>query len=66
MTPGSKLPTPMGKFVANCMNISQFLSSRQTKTDGTLLVPGDSGGKKIEHTLTAELHYTGKPDYCFC
>jgi hypothetical protein len=62
------LPTPMGKFAASCMNISQFLSSRQTKTDGTLPVPGDSVDKKkkIESTLTAELHYTEKPAYCFC
>jgi len=28
------------------MNTSQFLSSRQTKTDGTLPVPGDSVEKK--------------------
>jgi hypothetical protein len=66
MAQHSKLPTPTGKFAASCTNISQFLGSRQTKTDGTLLVPGDSAGKKIESTLNAELHYTGKPDYCFC
>jgi hypothetical protein len=64
MTPGSMLPTPMGKFAASCTNISQFLSSRQTKTDGTLPVPGDSG-EKIESTLTAKLQYTQKPNYCF-
>jgi hypothetical protein len=48
MTPDSKLPTPMGKFAASCTNITQFLSSRQTKTDETLPVLGDSGGKKLE------------------
>jgi hypothetical protein len=46
------------------MNISQFLRSRHTKTDGTLPAPGDSG-KRIESTLIAEPHYTGKSDYCF-
>jgi hypothetical protein len=54
----------MGKFAASCMNISQFLYSRQTKTDGTLPVPGDSV-KRIESTLIAEPHYTGKSEYCF-
>jgi hypothetical protein len=50
MSLGSKLPTPTGKFAVSYMNISQFLGSRQTETDGTLLVPGDSGGKRMKVT----------------
>jgi hypothetical protein len=59
MAPGSKLPTPMGKFAASCTNTSQFLSSRQTKTDGTLPVPGDSGeGKKKLKVPSLQNHIT--------
>jgi hypothetical protein len=61
MSPGSKLPTPTGKFAVSCTNISQFLGSMQIKTDGTLLVPEDSGEKKNESTLTVESYYTEKP-----
>jgi hypothetical protein len=52
------IPTPMGKFAVSCTNISQFLGSRRTKTDGTLPVLGDSGkGGKKKLKVPSLQHY---------